>query len=237
MIGLLAPRDWDSSPLGEIAEIDRTSVTPDRIQSGTKYIGLEHLDGEGRILSIPTVGQGDLASNKFAFGPKHILYGKLRPYLRKIVRPHFVGICSTDILPIRPSRIDRGYLYHYLRHPRMVEYASARSEGANLPRLSPTELEKFPIHFPRTLAEQQRIADILDKVDAIRQKRRDSIQLLSELERSQFNVWFSPWFQPGAEDSYVSVSHFVERFEGGLNVATPENPTLATKHFILLIRR
>src|SRR6516225_8308651 len=102
MIGLPKPKTWNESPLGEVAEIERASVSPQNIESGTEYVGLEHLDGEGSILAVRTVNDGDLASNKFAFGPKHILYGKLRPYLRKIVRPDFNGVCSTDILPIRP---------------------------------------------------------------------------------------------------------------------------------------
>jgi type I restriction enzyme S subunit len=186
MIGLPAPKGWATATLGEVADIERKSITPDEIQPGTQYLGLEHLDGSGRIIAVQTVKNGDLASNKFLFGPEHILYGKLRPYLCKIVRPGFSGICSTDILPIRGRAIVQGYLYHYLRHPRMVEFATARCEGANLPRLSPTELEKFPLHFPTKQAEQQRIADILDKADAIRRKRCRAIDGVDEFIQATF---------------------------------------------------
>jgi type I restriction enzyme S subunit len=189
MIGLPKPKTWSESPLGEVAEIERASVTAQNIETGTKYVGLEHLDSEGRILAVQTVNNGDLASNKFAFGPKHILYGKLRPYLRKIVRPTFDGVCSTDILPIRATRVDRGFLFHYLRHPRVVEYATGRCEGANLPRISPSELEKFPVHFP-PLPEQRRIADILDKADAIRRKRQEINKCLPNLPTSFFEELF-----------------------------------------------
>jgi type I restriction enzyme S subunit len=188
MIGLLKPKNWNESPLGEVAEIERTSVTAQNIETGTKYVGLEHLDSEGRILAVQTVNNGELASNKFVFGPKHILYGKLRPYLRKIVRPDFDGVCSTDILPIRATKVDRGYLFHYLRHPRVVEYATGRCEGANLPRISPSEIEKFPVHFPPSLPEQRRIADILDKADGIRRKRREAIASCDQLQKSAFRA-------------------------------------------------
>jgi type I restriction enzyme S subunit len=207
MIGLPKPKSWNEAPLGELAEIERTSVTAHNIVSGTKYVGLEHLDGEGRILAVQTVKNGDLASNKFVFGPEHILYGKLRPYLRKIVRPDFEGVCSTDILPIRAATIDRGYLYHYLRHPRVVEYATGRCEGANLPRISPSEVEKFPVHFPPSVSEQRRIADILDKADTIRRKREFVTLEATALLRAMFFDLFGDvvrntraWTQVRVED-------------------------------------
>lgn len=190
MSTLTVPKGWKSAPLGEIAEIERDSIVPEAIQSGTKYVGLENLDSEGQVIQILTVSNGDLASNKFQFGPEHILYGKLRPYLRKIVRPDFTGICSTDILPIRPTGVERGYLYHFLRHPRLVEFATARCEGANLPRLSPSELERVPVHFPPSSTEQRRIADILDKADAIRRKRRELSGSLPTLPTSLFEQLF-----------------------------------------------
>jgi type I restriction enzyme S subunit len=179
MIGVSPPQGWKEHRLGEIAEIERESVLPEAISSGTSYLGLEHLGGDGSILAVQTVENGDLASNKFRFTSSHILYGKLRPYLSKIVRPEFDGVCSTDILPVRMKPgVSKDYLFHYLRHPRMVEFASARSEGANLPRLSPTQLERFPIFLPPTLKEQQRIAAILDKADAIRRMRHEASTLV-----------------------------------------------------------
>ncbi len=187
MIGQQAPTGWTETVLVDIADIERRAVLPDRIEPGTKYVGMEHLDGEGQILEMVTVANGELSSNKFIFGPEHILYGKLRPYLRKIARPDFRGICSTEIIPIRPGpRVDRGFLYYYLRHPRMVEHATARCEGANLPRLNPAELGQFPIFLP-TLVEQQRIAAILDKTDGIRQKRREAYHHVADLNLSLFH--------------------------------------------------
>jgi type I restriction enzyme S subunit len=83
------------------------------------------------------------------------------------------------------------------------------------------------------LPEQQRIADILDKANAIRRKKRQAILTLDAIKQSQFDEWFSSWFEPKAELKYVPVSQFVSRFEGGLNVATPESPAPDTRHFIL----
>lgn len=190
MTNVATPSGWTEKPLGKVAEVVRDSVLPHDIVSGTSYVGLEHIDGEGRFLGVQPVTNGELASNKFSFSEQHILYGKLRPYLKKIARPSFSGVCSTDILPLRPlGEIDRGYLFHYLRQQHLVDLATTRSTGANLPRLSPKQLELFPVFYP-PLPEQRRIAAVLDKADAIRRKREEGIRLTEELLRSTFLEMF-----------------------------------------------
>lgn len=172
--------------LGEIVDIPRDAVSPENIQSGTTYVGLENITGDGAFSSVRTVESGDLASTKFLFTHRHILYGKLRPYLRKIARPNFGGICSTDILPILPGpRIDRDFLCHFLRLDTSVSFAESQSVGVNLPRISPHILATLPVPMP-PMAEQRRIAAILDKADDLRQKRRTALQKLDSLTQSIF---------------------------------------------------
>ena len=67
--------------LGDVAEIERDSVSPAAICGGTAYVGLEHIDGSGAIEEVK-VAEGELASSKFRFSSEHVLFGKLRPYLR-----------------------------------------------------------------------------------------------------------------------------------------------------------
>ena len=180
------PKGWTSAKLRDVAELERDSIQPANISTGTTYVGLENIVSDGTFLNVGSVDEGELASSKFSFGPDHLLYGKLRPYLRKIIRPDFHGVCSTDILPLKPSaRINKDYLFHYLRQPSMVELATCRCSGANLPRLSPQTLLDFPVTFP-PLPEQKRIAAILDKADSIRCKRQEAVRLTEELLRSVF---------------------------------------------------
>jgi len=161
--------------LGEVATVVRRTVDPDEIRDGTLYVGLENIEPGGDLEGVATVAAGDLASSKFIFDPADVLFGKLRPYLAKVARPSFAGICSTDILPIRPgSALDRDYLAHFLSHPNTVALAAQRATGANLPRLSPKELEKFRLPLP-PLDEQRRIARVLDAADDVRVKRRQAI--------------------------------------------------------------
>ncbi len=181
---------WPEVALGDVATIERNVRSPEDIESGCAYIGLEDIESGGRRITKQLVEPGDLASAKFEFTEQHILYGKLRPYLAKIAMPDFAGVCSTDIVPILPgSQIDRSYLCHFLRQRRMVDLATSRSSGANLPRLSPSELSSFPVPLP-PIAEQRRIAAMLDLADALRAKRRQSVALLGSLAETIFLEMF-----------------------------------------------
>ncbi|WP_332752320.1 restriction endonuclease subunit S [Hydrogenophaga sp.] len=177
---------WKIVALAEVAEIERNSVQASAIRDGTLYVGLENIQSGGDFLNVREVDEGELASSKFAFSEEHLLFGKLRPYLAKIARPTFAGVCSTDILPIKPgSLLDRDYLSHFLRQPDMVDLANSRATGANLPRLSPRVLASFELPLP-PLPEQRRIAAILDHAETLRTQRRAALAQLESLTQSIF---------------------------------------------------
>ncbi|HLZ74834.1 restriction endonuclease subunit S [Phenylobacterium sp.] len=171
--------------LSSVADVVRTGVDPKSVEAGTRYVGLEHISGDGR-LSKGAIEASELASTKFAFNDQQVLFGKLRPYLRKIARPTFDGICSTDIIPIMPSkRLDRDYLFHFLRTDEVIRRATSMASGANLPRIHPKVLLGFEIPLP-PLDEQRRIAAILDQADALRRVRREAMARLTSLKSSLF---------------------------------------------------
>ncbi len=176
-----------TAQLGEIATIERRVVDPGSLAPDTLYLGLEHIERGGRIIGHDTVAGAQLTSTKFTFTSDHVLFGKLRPNLGKVCRPRFAGICSTDILPIKPSQcLDRNYLAHFLSQPAMVDFAASQATGANLPRLSPTQLAKFELPLP-PLDEQRRIAAILDHVDKLRTKRQRLDPLVERSIQSLFH--------------------------------------------------
>ena len=182
---------WPEVALGDVARIMRHSVAPADRDPSERYLGLEHIERGGRILGSQSVGDAELKSTKFEFKHNQVLYGKLRPNLGKIARPTFDGICSTDILPVAPGpRLDRDFLAHYLSQDGMVDYAAARAAGANLPRLSPHELAKFPVPLP-PLDEQRRIAAILDHADSLRQRNERARNLSGSLNESIYLSMFA----------------------------------------------
>ena len=214
---------WPQKSLSEVAVIERDSIQPSEIKSGTLYLGLEHIESGGKILSALEVSNGELASSKFRFTPAHILYGKLRPYLAKITCPEFNGICSTDILPILPNGdMDKRYICYFLRQPKIVAFANSRASGANLPRLSPTALSEISLPVP-PLSEQKRIAEILDRAEALRAKRRAALALLDELTQSIFLDMFGDSEVQNSKWPVHTVAEYVAEFQGGKSLESNDD--------------
>lgn len=87
-------REWEEYKLGEIAKLHKESWKVG--DENMPYLGLEHIIENG--LRINGIGNSDdIQSNKYVFDETTFLYGKLRPYFRKLYKPNFKGICSTDI--------------------------------------------------------------------------------------------------------------------------------------------
>ncbi|MBL8820873.1 MAG: restriction endonuclease subunit S, partial [Planctomyces sp.] len=96
----------------------------------------------------------------------HVLYGRLRPYLNKVLSPDFAGHCSTEIFPIAPRPgLQREYLRYWLQAGETVQRINATCTGARMPRADMNEVLDFTIPLP-PLPEQQRIVARLDEAFA-----------------------------------------------------------------------
>jgi len=150
---------WAEKRLGEVITVTKT-------KGGSRplpYVGLEDISSGGTGEFTGSMEpQGD-KSTTFEFGPSHLLYGRLRPYLNKVYRPDFEGHCSSEIFPMLPDEcLDRGYLFHWITSDQVVEKINATSTGARMPRANVKEILEFPFPLP-PLEEQQRIVAILDE--------------------------------------------------------------------------
>jgi type I restriction enzyme S subunit len=90
------------------------------------------------------------------------LYGRLRPYLKKVALPASEGRCSTEIFPMLPKAgLDRRYLAYWLLSDDTTSAINATCTGARMPRADMDAVLELPIFVP-SLTEQQRIVAILD---------------------------------------------------------------------------
>jgi len=134
--------------LADVAMNIRDGVPVNAFNADDRYVAMEHIDR--RCVAIQQFGSSaDVASNKYRFGVNDILFGKLRPYFHKVCLTSFAGICSTDILVIRPKRPELLYycLFAFFQDE-VVEYANAGSGGTRMPRTSWSDLSKYPIALP-----------------------------------------------------------------------------------------
>jgi len=167
------PEGWRWVRLGEVCKQDRQIIEPGSdIAATLPYLSLEHVEScSGKILRHPTSDVEDEGtSTSFAFNEKHVLYGKLRPYLNKVALPDFSGRCTTELIPLLPnSDVHRGYLCWILRRQETVDESMRGKTGSRMPRANMDELFQFPIPLP-PLPEQKRIAAILNEQMASAQK-------------------------------------------------------------------
>jgi type I restriction enzyme S subunit len=155
-------------------------------------LNLDQIEAQsGRILSKVTGFASAAGSSTQSFDTGNVLYSKLRPYLNKVVCPDSPGIATTELVPLRPDpkKLDRQYLTYYLRSPEFVTSISNEVAGAKMPRVTMKVFWDHEIPLP-PLAEQKRIAAILDAADALRAKRREALAQLDALIQSSFLTLF-----------------------------------------------
>ena len=176
-----------TAPLGEVAPARPISL--DREPEELVWqVTLDHIEADtGILLKKEMKPFAKAGSSTHAFDDRHVLYSKLRPYLNKVLVPDEEGIGTTELVPMLPDpeRLDRDYLAHYLMTKRFVSWITEHSSGAKMPRATMADFWAHEIPVP-PLAEQKRIAAILDKADAIRRKRKEAIELADQFLRSVF---------------------------------------------------
>ncbi len=180
---------WTIKSFGECAELVRDTVDPEQINPDVPYIGLEHI-GE-QSLSLLGIGRAeDVTSTKFRFKKGDILFGKLRPYFRKVVRAPFDGICSTDIWVVRPKQgIDPGFLFYWMASKEFIDTSMLGSEGTKMPRAKWEFVSRIQRPIP-PLPEQKAIARILGTLDDKIEVNRRMNATLEAMARALFKAWF-----------------------------------------------
>jgi len=167
------------------------------------YIGLEHIE-EGTLRLSETGNTNDVISTKSRFESGDILFGKLRPYFRKVIRPGFSGLCSTDIMVVRAKQgIDQGFLFYWMASQEFVDTATRGSEGTKMPRAKWDFLQRIIKPIP-PLTEQRTIAAILGALDDKIELNRQMNQTLEAMAQALFQSWFvdfEPFRDHGMEDS------------------------------------
>jgi len=157
------PENWEVVELDTVAKLNKQKYTP--IQSeNLHYIGLEHINQEqGTINGVGC--STDTLSQKNCFNKGEILFGKLRPYLRKFYLADIDGVCSTEILVIKAKdNILNSILFQIITTESFIEHSISKVFGTKMPRTSWAILKEFKLALP-PLKEQKQIAQILSTAD------------------------------------------------------------------------
>lgn len=159
------PSSWLHTQLGRVVNYGRTTkVEPTDIPADAWVLELEDIEKDSsRILQQVTFSQRQSKSTKNKFLAGDVLYGKLRPYLNKVVIADRPGYCTTEIVPINAGLLDNRFLFYWLKHPTFLKYVEAESHGLSMPRLGTETGKAAPFVLPPR-EEQTRIANHLDSL-------------------------------------------------------------------------
>jgi type I restriction enzyme, S subunit len=190
--------EWKAYKLIDITEPIKDTYIPDGSEN-LCYIGLEHI--EQGTLRLNGIGKStDVTSNKFLFKSNDVLFGKLRVYFRKVIKPDFDGICSTDIWVLRAKEgFNQNFLFYFLANWDFVNLADGGEGGTRMPRADWNFLKNTVWNVP-PFSEQKSIASILSNLD-------DKIDLLyrqnATLEKMAETL-FRKWFVEEAKEEWES---------------------------------
>lgn len=158
----------DFRPISELVQPVEVKITTKK-DPAKPYIGLESMPSRGANLLGWSPASSSISTNS-VFSRGDVLFGKLRPNLRKCVIAPFDGYCSTDILVLRAKDgIDYGFAGKVLQTEQVGAAAERTAIGTKMPRTSWKHLKTVAVFCP-DIKEQKFAAQILDTLDtAIRE--------------------------------------------------------------------
>jgi len=184
------PENWVWTRLGQVVhytyakKIDSLEILEDEW-----LLDLEDIEKDtSKIIRKKTFKEQPSKSTKAYFKRNDVLYGKLRPYLNKVLVADDDGYCTTEIVPMKPCfGIVPKYVMYVLKRSDFLNYVNSKTYGINLPRLGTEDARKALFPLPST-KEQKRIVEKVDELmglcdryeaakqtrDKLRQKLRES---------------------------------------------------------------
>lgn len=161
------PEGWEWTRLGEITNFGSTTKL-ESIPDNAWVLDLEDIEKDtSRLLQKSRFSERKSLSDKNSFAKGEILYGKLRPYLNKVLVADEAGVCTTEILPFRCyGPFEPHYFKIVLKSPYFLEYVNAKSYGMKMPRLGTENGRQAFFPLP-PLAEQHRIVVKVDELMAL----------------------------------------------------------------------
>ena len=163
------PDSWQWAALGNLFLYDAgIKRAPTVLNPELWLLELEDVEKDtGRLFARITAAERESKSTKSEFQVDDILYGKLRPYLNKVLVADKPGYSTTEIVALRPYiPLCSKYCALALRRPDFVNYVTQLGQGTKMPRLRTEDAVVAPFPLP-PLAEQHRIVAKVDELMAL----------------------------------------------------------------------
>ncbi|AGR64970.1 restriction endonuclease subunit S [Limosilactobacillus reuteri] len=166
------PENWEWVRLKDITNFGNfNSVAGQDIQEGSWVLNMEDIIKNGGGFNKFTIKNlnDDFKSNKYIVEVGDVLYGKLRPYLRKIEIAPKNGFTTTEMFPIKvinQNLISPYYLRYVMLSPYFANRINGSTYGMKMPRVGTKYLASMLIPLP-PFEEQKRIVTKVEKMMAL----------------------------------------------------------------------
>ena len=182
---VLNKKNTKLTKLGDIADcIEEHDKAKKKI---SRFVGLENIDPENyQIENWGNISDGTTFTKLFNSGD--ILFGKRRPYLKKVAVAHFDGICSGDVLVFRAKKeaILPELLPFYVASEAFINHAVKTSAGSLSPRTKWKDLREFEFVIP-DLEAQDKILEILNQIQTLLKYLKEQKMTLNNLKQNLLN--------------------------------------------------
>lgn len=179
-------------PIGDFARLSGERIDPaDTPKMDFKYVGLEHItEGIGEITWTGAVKGATIKSTKSVFHKGDVLYGKLRPYLNKVWIAEFDGVCTTEMIVLKPRIPETATLIKYmLLHPDFVEQAKVKTSGISLPRIKPADVLRIAVADIEP--EAGRLSKLVESVENAKLNHKLKLKRLQVAKLAYLENWLS----------------------------------------------
>lgn len=152
-------KPWEDRHFGGLARIRNSKIHTLGRAEAEHCIELDQIERDTGKLNH-WVDASRRSSIKYSFETGDVLFGRIRPYLRKF---HWVGrpgICSTEIWPLMPTAVSAGFLYQLIQSDGFIA-AACEAYGTHMPRADWGKLSTFEVRLPVDPDEQAAIATLL----------------------------------------------------------------------------
>ena len=150
LLRALVGRALQSASAGDATLADYCKLVKDpaavsELDSNSSYISFEHMP-KGSISLSDWGTQEGLSSAKSRFMAGDVLFGKLRPYFKKVGIAPVDGVSSNDILVLRPnSESVRALVAVVASSDELIDHVSSAATGTRMPRASWGDVSKWAV--------------------------------------------------------------------------------------------
>ena len=205
---------WPMVELSDLVEVMHQGINTaaDKVNysdSGVPIIQAKHLkEGFVDFSDVKFLGDSDYEKYKEKYIPQinDLLFSNIGTIGKSVIVKNvdkFMFAWNVFIIRVKHESLDVSFFKYYLDRLLSINYYEQFLTGGTVKFVNKKTIGAIKVPLP-PLAEQKRIAAILDKADAIRQKRQQAIKLADEFLRSVFLEMFGdPVTNPKGWDEQV----------------------------------